>query len=101
MNCAICTEPLDDLELDGYRLINNGDRQTVHAACLIRMTMGSVEHQSRQCSCFRGATLTGPDVCASATAMATTETYRQSALRAWRYFVEYNVKEEQAPSWPL
>jgi hypothetical protein len=46
--CNWCGEPLLDDEVRAPNM--NG----LHYACGLRMTLGSVGHQSRQCSCFGG-----------------------------------------------
>lgn len=78
-HCAICAEPLLEDDFDGHYEMN--EHQTAHLACMIRSVAGSVAHQQRRCSCCGGT-----DV-----APAETGTYRESAIAAWKYYVEHTL----------
>lgn len=99
MTCAICGEPILVDDPDGHHLMrvsvmatpkdfawsaSDNDADLVHVACLIRSVIGSVAHQQRRCSCFGGNDRHRPN----------DTTFRESAIAAWKYFVEHTVSEE-------
>jgi hypothetical protein len=79
MTCGICEEPLTDDDPDGHQAM--GGRAVAHVACLVRKVIGSVAHQSRQCSCFGGNSPERP----------AEMSFRESAIAAWKYFVEHSI----------
>ena len=80
--CPICEEAITDADVDGFRPMAPG--RTAHAACLLRLTVGSVAHQEKRCSCYGGPSPERPD----------DFSFREDALAAWRHFVEHHVEEE-------
>jgi hypothetical protein len=50
-DCQYCEEPIGEGE--PFEMVNGG-AAALHRDCMIRMVVGSVGHQRRQCSCFGG-----------------------------------------------
>jgi hypothetical protein len=54
--CLYCEEAIDEGD-DGFMMsvaaLGEITQQPIHRECMIRMTVGSVAHQMRTCSCFR------------------------------------------------
>jgi hypothetical protein len=52
VNCPNCNEPVTAEERGSDRI--PAHLRIYHYECTIRMVMGSVAHQRRECSCFGG-----------------------------------------------
>lgn len=73
LHCIYCDEVIKSK--DTGKIINTF--QAIHGECIIRMVVGSVEHQKRICPCYGGCETEREGL-----------TKRQSALRAVKFYMK-------------